>query len=115
MPQPTIDGYHFGQVIINGQKYTSDVIIFPERVVSWWRERGHTVAPSDLREAIAAQPQVLIIGTGAYGAVRVLPEVEKMLSSQGIRLIALPTGDACERYNRLRDTQRVVAALHLTC
>jgi len=110
-----IDGYRFGQVTIDGRKYTSDVIVFSDKIVSWWRQAGHVVAVADIKEIAAARPEVLIIGTGAYGAVRVLPEVENLLSSEGIKLIALPTREACEKYNRLRDKHRVVAALHLTC
>jgi hypothetical protein len=31
-----VDSYQFGQVVINGKKYTSDVIIFPDRVKKNW-------------------------------------------------------------------------------
>lgn len=32
-----IDSYRFGQISISGLKYTSDVIIFPDRVQAHWR------------------------------------------------------------------------------
>ncbi|MBE0466283.1 MAG: hypothetical protein IBX71_03550 [Candidatus Desulforudis sp.] len=110
-----INDYRFGQIVIDGEKYTSDVIILPERIVSWWRRTGHSVAAADLREVVAARPEMLVIGTGAYGAVRVPLGTEEFLVSQGIALIALPTAKACEKYNQLREKRRVVAALHLTC
>lgn len=28
-----VDSYHFGQIVIGGKKYSSDVIIFPDRVL----------------------------------------------------------------------------------
>ncbi|MEW6192923.1 MAG: Mth938-like domain-containing protein [Bacillota bacterium] len=110
-----IEGYRFGEIVIDGKKYTSDVMIFPERVTSWWRKKGHAVEIEDLTAAVDTGPEIVIIGTGAYGAVRVSPEVEKFLSSRGVRLIVAPTGEACDQYNRLRAKHRLVAAVHLTC
>ena len=46
-----IDSYHFGQIIINGKKYTSDVIIFPDRVQGdWWRNESHELSLKDIAE-----------------------------------------------------------------
>ncbi|MEW6182087.1 MAG: Mth938-like domain-containing protein [Bacillota bacterium] len=110
-----ISGYVFGEIVIGGKRYTEDVVIFPERVMSWWRQKGHVVETADLSEVARAKPEVVILGTGAYGAVRVLPEVEKYFKSQNMRLIVLQTGEACARYNELYEQNFVVAALHLTC
>ena len=60
-------------------------------------------------------PEVLIVGTGASGLVKELPEVKQSLEAQGIKLIAEPTSEACQIYNQLCHSQKVVAALHLTC
>ena len=40
---------------------------------------------------------------------------EQSLEAQGIKLIAESTNEACTIYNQLCHSQRVVAALHLTC
>ena len=111
-----VDSYQFGQVVVNGKKYTSDVIIFPHRVIdSWWRKSGHQLCLDDIAEVLAENPEVLVVGTGASGLVKVLPEVKQSLEDQGIKLIAQPTSEACNIYNQLCHSQRVVAALHLTC
>jgi hypothetical protein len=47
--------------------------------------------------------------------MRVTQETEQALRDAGIELIALPTGQAVETYNRLRSERAVAAALHLTC
>ena len=112
----TIDSYHFGQIVINGKKYSSDVIIFPDRVQgSWWRSKGHQLSLEDITEVITENPEVLIVGTGASGQMRVLPEVQPEVEARDIKLIAEPTSEACNIYNQLSRFQRVVAALHLTC
>ena len=112
----TIDSYHFGQIVINGRKYTSDVIIFPDRVQGeWWRDESHELTLKDVTGILDENLEILLVGTGASGLMRVLPEVEREAEAANIQLIVQPTGEACEIYNQLSPTQRVVAALHLTC
>ncbi len=111
-----IDSYQFGQIVISGKKYTSDVIIFPDRVKdNWWRKSGHQLCLDDVAEVIAENPEVLVVGTGASGLVKVLPEVKQSLEAREIKLIAEPTSEACNIYNQLCHSQKVVAALHITC
>ncbi len=112
----TIDSYHFGQIIIDGRKYSSDVIIFPERVQdAWRRKKSHELTLEDIKEIMAENPEVLVVGTGHSGLMRVLPEVEQEVEARNIKLIVQPTSEACHIYIQLSDIQRVVAALHLTC
>ena len=56
-----------------------------------------------------------MIGLGSYSRVHVPEDTRNEIEGAGIKLIALPTGEACETYNQLREEERVVAALHLTC
>ena len=111
-----IDSYQFGLIVVNGKKYSSDVIIFPDSVIdNWWRKRGHQLCFEDIAEVIAENPEVLVVGTGASGLVKILPEVKQSLDAQGIKLITQTTDKACQTYNKLCHSQKVVAALHLTC
>jgi len=111
-----VDSYQFGLIVVNGESYTSDVVIFPDRVKDNWRRKmSHQLHLDELSEALAEVPEVLIVGTGAAGLVKVLPEVKQSLEALGIKLIAQPTDKACNTYNQLCQSQRVVAALHLTC
>jgi hypothetical protein len=111
-----IESYEFGRIVIKGKSYATDVIIYPDRVEDhWWREEGHSLSPVDLWTVVQAKPEVLVIGTGYSGLMRILPETEKYLRQQGIRLIAERTTEAVRIYNQLCQSTRVVAALHLTC
>jgi len=111
-----IESYDFGKITINGKRYTTDVIIFPDHVHdSWWRNQGHLLSIEDLREVAQAKPEVLIIGTGYNGYMKVPNEVLGHFTSRSIEVIAEKTGEACKTYNRLASTKRVVAAFHLTC
>ena len=116
MPIPYIDEFQFGKIVINGEVYKKDVIILPSRIISgWWRKEGHVLHISDLQEVLIAQPQVLIIGQGAYSRMRIASEVVDALGAAGIEIISLDTGKACEEYNYRSKISEVAAALHLTC
>lgn len=112
-----IESYYFGQIVVNGKRYTSDLIIFRSHVRDgWWRVEGHRLSMEDLEEVVEAKPEVLVVGTGYSGLMRVPEGVRRRMASMGIELIAEPTRKACETFNRLlRSGKRVVAALHLTC
>lgn len=113
---PAIENYSFGSVTINGVDYGSDVIIYPDRVDGeWWRKEGHRLTPEDLKDIFEEKPEILIIGTGTEDCLKIPPDTTAYLESQGITLLAEKTDEACKTYNELRDSGRVVAALHLTC
>ena len=116
MGQYTIDDYRFGKIIINGQLYIKDLIIFPDRILpNWWREHGHSLTMADLNEVITVKPQVLIIGTGMYGRMKVPKNLLQNLQSLDIEVIAVRTGKACQVYNQQQAETDIIAALHLTC
>lgn len=111
-----IDSYQFGKIVVEGKEYSADLIIYPGRIdPGWWRKEGHLLQMENIEAILEAKPEVLIVGTGANGVMKVAPEVEAALQSSGIELIALPTKEACEEFNRLCGQKNVVAALHLTC
>ena len=111
-----IESYDFGQIVINGKRYTSDLIIFLDHIKdSWWRREGHHLSMDDLKEVVQAKPEVLIVGTGFHGFMNVPNEVKEYFVTKKIELIVENTKDACKTYNRLAKSKRVVAAFHLTC
>ena len=111
-----IDSYKFGEIVIDGQPYTNDVIIYPDRVDgSWWRKSGHNLITEDIRDVLDFNPDTMIVGTGASGMMKVPKDTKEAVKEQGIELIVERTDQAVEEYNRRKDQEKVVAALHLTC
>ena len=119
----TIEHYSFGKITIDGKTYTSDVIIYPERVdSSWWRKEGHNLHVEDLKDIVEVKPDILVIGTGAYGVMRVSRQIVAHLELKGIKVHAVRTGEAVDLFNELQSKtgrggkpEVVIAALHLTC
>jgi hypothetical protein len=115
--QPHINAYSFGRIDIDGRTYTADVIILPTQVrADWWRDQGHVLKPADLSAVLEASPQALIVGQGAYGRMEVPAATVAWLQEAGIDVVCGKTPQAVEAYNESsKGTQKVAAALHLTC
>ncbi len=112
----TIEKYSFGKIVIDNEKYTNDVIIFPKRVKSdWWRIKGHFLQLKDIESILDENPEIVIFGTGAYGMMKIDPEVVSELQNKEITLIAEKTKKAVKIYNEKSAQSRVIAGLHLTC
>ncbi len=112
-----IEKYSFGSITVEGEKFTKDVIIFPDKIFSpWWRKEGHNLALEDLKEVIEAKPNLIIIGTGAYGAMNIPRETLNKLKEKNINTVFAKTGEAVKLYNeKLQENINVIACLHLTC
>lgn len=110
----------FGEIEIERQRYAHDVVI--ERGVARKRRKGpskpyrgrygHT--PLSIGETIPWHGHSLVIGTGSGGMLPVMPEVLAEARRRGIRLIAVPTEEAC-RLLRDEPPDEVNAVLHVTC
>jgi len=110
-----LSGYRFGRIEVDGAVWTEDIVVLPREVRPWRRKEGHRVHPEDLSPALAEVPQLVIVGTGFSGILKVSPEAEQALTERGIKLLALKTAEAVEAYNELSPKKRVCAFLHLTC
>jgi hypothetical protein len=110
------DAYRFGCITIAGKDYRTDVLVYPDRVEDqWWRKEGHRLCLDDLKGVLGEHPDTLVVGTGYLGRMAIDQEVPEALEKQGITLLAHTTGKAWTEFNRLKGSQKVVAALHLTC
>ena len=111
-----IEEYSFGKMVINGKFYTQDLIIYPDSIEdSWWRKKGHSLVPEDIPRVLEMKPEVLVVGTGASGVLKVPASTKKQLADEGIELIDMKTDKAAKEFNRLKSQKHVVGAFHLTC
>ena len=112
-----VDSYRFGKIVINGQKYTRDLIIFPNEVkTNWWRKDGHSLCLEDLNVLDDIKTDFLIVGIGSAGVMNVPADVIRELNQKEIEVIVLKTPEAIEKYNRLvKEGKQVAGAFHLTC
>jgi hypothetical protein len=114
-----IDKFSFGLIRIDGVTYEQDVVVDRGDVrlrkkkpsKQFRAEYGHT--PLSMEEKIPWKCRRLVVGTGADGALPVMPEVRDEAKRRGVELVALPTAKAIEALRRGDgDTN---AVLHITC
>ncbi len=111
-----IDSYSFGNIVVDGNRFKKDIIIFPDRIIPEWRRKtGHLLIDDDIKEIMEYSPEVLIIGTGANGLMKVDDDIKNKIGGRGIELIIKKTAAAVEDYNRIFKIKKTICALHLTC
>ena len=111
-----IDSYKFGGMVIDGQQYTADLIIFADYVkADWWREQGHLLQPEDLVGIDLAKIQKLIVGQGKPGLMKVAKSIKELCEKNQVELISTSSKKAVDIYNSIADKSSAVALFHLTC
>ena len=111
-----IGSYSFGSILIDGESYTSDLILFSDKIdASWWRKRSHKVDMEDITELLQAEVDMIIFGTGAYGLMKIDKKVIDHFADRNIEVVVEKTGKAVNIYNEIAENKEVIAALHLTC
>ncbi len=114
MSSDFISSYKFGEIIIENKTYTDDIILLGKDVEpKWWRKEGHNLTKEDLGKILGYEPDLLIVGTGAYGMMKVPSNLTKNLN---FKVIARPTKEAMEKYNQeIKRNNKIAGAFHLTC
>ncbi|WFO74692.1 Mth938-like domain-containing protein [Desulfurococcaceae archaeon MEX13E-LK6-19] len=117
MEQPLIEHYDFGVIIIDGKKYSRDVIVTPRKIVSdWWRIEGHRLQYPDVEEYFDEDVDAVVIGTGYYGYMKVDNNVVEEFKKRGREVHVCDSKSAVELYNKLVSKgKKVLLFIHLTC
>jgi len=112
-----VENYRFGKIVINGEKYSKDLIVFRDEIrTNWWRKEGHSLCLEDLTALDDIKTDILVVGIGSAGIMKVPSDVIQGLSKKGIEVIVLKTQEAVEKYNKLaKQKKQVAGAFHLTC
>lgn len=113
------EDFNFGSIRIDGATYEHDVVIDRGRVSKRQKkaskkfrdEFGHT--PLSIEEKIPWNCRRLVIGSGAYGRLPVMDEVEREAGARRIKLLVLPTVEAIKALQE--NPEDTNAILHVTC
>lgn len=112
-----ITAYRFGRLSTDEQTYDKDLLLTADKTFpNWWRKEGHKLYWQDIAPFIEETgPEILIVGQGKFGLMKVMPEVTEKLSLKNIALFAAKTDRAVQEFNRIWRQKKVLAAFHLTC
>jgi uncharacterized protein len=107
-----IHSYEPGRIRIGERWLHGDVIVAPDHLIEDWRVAAPaSVALADLEPALALEPEIVLLGTGA---TLVWPDEDLMgaLAARRVGLEIMSTPAACRTYNVLvHERRRVAAAL----
>lgn len=110
-----INKVKFGEIVIKGKKYSSDVIIFWDGEVLE-KEKSHKITERDIEEILMKEPEIVVIGRGMAGLVDVEENVFELCKKEGVEIKLLLTNDAVEEFNKLiKERKKVAGVFHLTC
>ena len=119
-----IEFFEWGRFVINGAEHSAngegvgkDICIIDGVVTPWEERKGHRLKPKMVARVLDSGIQILIIGNGVNGALKVPEKIRKVVSGTGIpELIVEKTPKACDTYNRLFHQGKTIALLaHGTC
>lgn len=112
-----IESYSFGRMEINGRNFSSDLIIYPDGRIedNWWREEGHRLGMADIAGLLDFAPEMIVIGTGASGLMKVDRQLKDYALERKIELVVDRTVAAVAKFNQLIGEGTVGACFHLTC
>ncbi len=112
-----IEKYSFGKIVIDGKRYKKDIKIIGGSVLpDWYRKSGHIVEIGDIEDILEAKPDILVIGKGKPGLMKVSDSLSGFLEKNGIELIEEKTSAAVRTFSDLHfNGKNVAGGFHLTC
>jgi uncharacterized protein len=105
-----IRAYGTGQITVNDQTYTDNLVLMPDRLLHpWGPARGTELGLEDFMQIADLRPEVVLLGTG----LRLRfpdPAMTRPLIEARIGMEVMDTAAACRTYNVLMGEGRRVAA-----
>jgi hypothetical protein len=114
-----LDQFRFGSIRVDGVTYENDLVIDrgqvrkrKKKASRAFRDQfGHT--PLSVEETIPWKCRTLVVGTGAEGALPVMPEVIGEAERRHVDLVIVPTAKAIDLLSAKRSDANAI--LHVTC
>jgi len=109
-----INSSRFGSITIDGVTYNHDVYILPSGKVEE-RPYGHTFTKEQVEHVLRENPDVVIMGKGDSGLASLSTDARTLLEKNGVEIIEDYTQNVVDEFNKLSETKRVAAIIHVTC
>ena len=116
-----IDAIEFGSITIEGKTYDHDVIIRLSGRVEKRRKRlskeqygtSHVISKAEAKIVFEKGCDLLIVGAGQDGNVRMSPEASAYFDKKYCRIVMQRTPEAILTFNR--SCEKKIALMHVTC
>jgi len=116
-----IDATEFGAITIDGKTYDHDVLIRLSGEVEKRRKKlskeeygtSHVISKAEAKFVFEDGCELLVVGAGQQGNVRLSPEASEYLDKKHCRVLTLATPEAIPAFNEAREKK--IALMHVTC
>ena len=116
-----IDHSQFGSITIDGKTYDYDVKIGLDGKVTKRKKKlskqqygtSHIISEAEAKSVCEKGCDLLIVGTGQEGNVRLSPEAEVYFDKKGCKVLLYPTQEAIKSFNQTEEHK--IALSHVTC
>lgn len=116
-----IDHSEFGSITIDGKTYRHDVTMglsghVKKRHNSLSKDiygTSHVISEAEAKEVFEKGSELLIVGSGQEGNLRLSQEAENYLVKEGCEVLVQPTQEAIKTFNRRHGHK--IALIHVTC
>jgi hypothetical protein len=119
--KPSIDSTQFGSIIIEGHKYTHDILIGLDGQVKKRKKKlskeiygtSHTISLAEAKYIFEEGSNELIIAAGQFGRVHLSPEAEEYFKQKKCLVRILQNRKAIKAWNEAEGS--IIGLFHLTC
>lgn len=119
---PHIDSTRYGDITIDRARYRQ-VLIVGGRVMERDYDRltstygtSHRIGPWEVAELDKGSPEVVVVGKGQSGMLRVEKTFVDHFREKGVEVIAVETPEAVRLFNeKMAEGKRVNGLFHTTC
>jgi len=112
---PVIDRTSFGEIIINGRTYFSDMTVYWDGRLAM-RGKEHVLEMGEFMKVLKSGPDIVVLGAGQNGVVTIAREVAEWAKNKGMHIYRENTPKAVEMFNAFAGSGRkVVGIFHVTC
>jgi hypothetical protein len=119
--KPKIDKTKFGSITIAGKKYENDLIIRLDGKVEKRKKKlskeifgtSHTISLAEAEYVYEKDAELLIIGAGQQGMVKLSTEAADFFEKQHCAVKLLPTPEAIQHWNEAKGA--IIGLFHITC
>ncbi|MEJ2545870.1 MAG: Mth938-like domain-containing protein [Calditrichaceae bacterium] len=119
--KPSIDATSFGSITVSGEQYEKDIMIHLNGEVTKRKKKlskatygtSHIVSLDEAEYIYEKGAELLIIGSGQYGALKLSNEASEFFRQKGFTVKLLPTPQAMAAWNSAKGS--VIAMFHITC
>jgi uncharacterized protein len=105
----TFTAYGEGYVMVNSQRHESNLIVLPERLLTWNAQSFDALQEGDFEVFLELNLEILLLGTGPRQRFP-HPRLTRALAAKRIGVEAMDLQAACRTYNILMAEERRVAA-----